>query len=52
MGAHPGLKEEQVKKAVAALLKYTGNQKEGSKNLLEEDELLHLVRIAHFICIS
>eukprot|EP00887_Chlorella_sp_A99_P005117 scaffold25.g5117.t1 len=39
-----GLSEEQVHKAVKALLKYVGTQKEKSTNLLEdEDELLYLV---------
>jgi hypothetical protein len=35
--------EEQVRKAVIALLKYIGKQKENSNNLLEDDELLYLV---------
>ena len=36
--------KKQVEKAVAALLKYIGKEKKDSSNLLEEDELLYLVR--------
>lgn len=36
--------EEQTRKAVAALLKFVGDR--DSNNLLEEDELLYLVRLA------
>ena len=39
----PGLKQEQVKKAVTALLKHVGRQQEGSKDLLQDDEYLYLV---------
>lgn len=35
--------KKQVHKAVTALLKYVGNQKNTSNNLLEEDDLLYLV---------
>ena len=42
----PGLKREQVQKAVAALLKYVDSQKEGSKDLLEDEEYLYLVSSA------
>jgi hypothetical protein len=42
----PGLKREQVQKAVAALLKYVDSQKEGSKDLLEDEEYLYLVGFA------
>lgn len=38
----PGLKREQVQKAVAALLKYVVSQKEGSKDLLEDEEYIYL----------
>lgn len=49
MTATPGLREPQVSKAVAALLKFLGKQREESKNLLQEDEFLHLV--SKIICI-
>ncbi len=39
----PGLKREQVQKAVTALLKYVDLQKAGSKDLLEDEEYLYLV---------
>jgi hypothetical protein len=42
----PGFEDidkKQVHKAVVALLKYLGKQKDESMNLLEEDELLYLV---------
>lgn len=42
----PGIEDidkKQVHKAVVALLKYLGKQKNESMNLLEEDELLYLV---------
>ena len=42
--ATPGLSEEQLKKAVRALLKHVAKQHAGAKELFEEDELLHLVR--------
>ena len=42
----PGLKREQVQKAVAALLKYVVSQKEGSKDLLEDEEYIYLVSSA------
>jgi hypothetical protein len=43
----PGIEDidkKQVQKAVVALQKYLGKQKNESMNLLEEDELLYLVR--------
>jgi|LakMenE18May11ns_1017448.scaffolds.fasta_scaffold7664882_1 hypothetical protein len=43
----PGIEDvdkKQVQKAVVALLKYLGKQKDESMNLLEEDDLLYLVR--------
>lgn len=40
----PGFDKQQLKKAVKSLLKYVGEQQEsGPAQLLEEDELLHLV---------
>ena len=42
--ATPGLNEEQLTKAVRALLKHVAKQHAGAKELFEEDELLHLVR--------
>lgn len=43
MGPPPKqLSPEQVQKAVAALLKFVGDQ--GGNDLLEDDELLYLVR--------
>lgn len=40
----PGFDKQQLKKAVKSLLKYVGEQQEsGPPQLLEEDELLHLV---------
>lgn len=41
----PGLKREQIDKAVSALLKYIGSQKADSTDLLEEEEYLYLVRV-------
>ena len=41
-----GLSEEQLKKAITALLKFVGRQKEESSSLFDEDELLYLVRDA------
>ena len=41
----PGLKREQVDKAVSALLKYIGSQKADSKDLLEDEEYLYLVSV-------
>ena len=41
--ATKSVRPEQVQKAVAALLKFVGQQDQTS--LLEEDELLHLVRV-------
>lgn len=38
----PGLKRDQVQKAVTALLKYVDSQKQGSKDLLEDEEYLYL----------
>ena len=40
--ATKSVRPEQVQKAVAALLKFVGQQEQ--TNLLEDDELLHLVR--------
>lgn len=42
-GKAPGLKREQIDKAVSALLKYIGSQKADSKDLLEDEEYLYLV---------
>ena len=39
----PGLKQEQLQKAVKALLKHIGKQQEESKNLLQDEEYLYLV---------
>jgi hypothetical protein len=40
----PGFDKQQLKKAVKSLLKYVGEQQEsGPAQLIEEDELLHLV---------
>ena len=44
----PGLKREQVEKAVQALLKYIGTQKADSKDLLEDEEYLYLVMLMVF----
>ena len=38
-----GLQEEQIRKAVNALLKHIAKHKSTSNDLLEEDELLYLV---------
>lgn len=40
--AFPGLKLDQLQKAVASLLKYCGQQAEASAQLIDEDELLYL----------
>lgn len=42
IGKTPGLRREQVEKAVSALLKYIGTQKADSKDLLEDEEYLYL----------
>ena len=39
-----GLKRQQILKACQALLKYVEKQKTGHKDLLEEDEVIYLVR--------
>lgn len=44
----PGLKQEQIKKAITALLKHIGRQQEGSKDLLQDEEYLYLVSTRHF----
>ncbi len=44
MSGTPGLQEDQIKKAVAALLKHVERQQAKANELLEEDELLYLVR--------
>lgn len=41
----PGLKREQIDKAVSALLKYIGSQKADSTDLLEDEEYLYLVSV-------
>ncbi|KAK9843779.1 hypothetical protein WJX81_005938 [Elliptochloris bilobata] len=41
--ATPGLSEDQLKKAVKALLKHVAKQHAGAKELFEDDELLHLI---------
>ncbi len=43
MAGTEGVDEAQVQKAIVALLKYIGKQKETSKNLLEDEDLLYLV---------
>lgn len=40
-----GLKRQQILKACQALLKHVEKQKVGGKDLLEEDEVLYLVRL-------
>ena len=40
----PGVRTEQILKAVRALLKYIEKQKAKSNELIEEDELIFLVR--------
>ena len=49
-----GLKRQQILKACQALLKYVEKQKTGTKDLLEEDEIIYLVRENPFFasCIS
>lgn len=42
-GKLPGLDEEQVRKAVIALLKYIGKNKSDSNDLFDDDEFLYLV---------
>ena len=44
-----GLKKQQILKACQALLKHVEKQKLGTKDLLEEDEVLYLVRFFHGI---
>jgi hypothetical protein len=44
MALPEGLQEEQIRKAVAALLKHIAKQQAKANDLLEEDELLYLVR--------
>lgn len=46
MALPAGLDDEQIQKAVAALLKHIAKQKARSNDLLEEDELLYMVRHA------
>lgn len=49
-----GIDEVQVQKAVVALLKYIGKEKQNSTNLLEDEELLYLVswlRLHFEICL-
>lgn len=46
MSLPAGLQDEQIRKAVAALLKHIAKQKASSNDLLEEDELLYMVRHA------
>ena len=43
MALPEGLREDQIKKAVAALLKHIAKQQARANDLLEEDELLYLV---------
>jgi len=38
------LQQDQVKKAVTALLKHISKQQAGSNDLLDSDEMLYLVR--------
>ncbi len=44
MVATPGLSEDQLRRAVKALLKHIEKQHAGAKELFEDDELLYLVR--------
>ena len=44
MALPAGLQDEQIRKAVAALLKHITKQKARSNDLLDEDELLYMVR--------
>jgi hypothetical protein len=39
----PNLKMEQLVKAIQALLKFVGQEKDGNTELFDEDELLYLV---------
>ena len=43
MALPEGLQEEQIRKAVAALLKHIAKQQAKANDLLEEAELLYLV---------
>ena len=43
MAVAEGLQDDQIKQAVAALLKHIAKQQARAKDLLEEDELLYLV---------
>ncbi|BDA43877.1 Ribosomal L1 domain-containing protein 1 [Coccomyxa sp. Obi] len=43
MSGTPGLQEDQIRKAVAALLKHVERQQAKANELLEEDELLYLI---------
>ena len=45
MAARPVLDREQTRKAVAALMKYIGKEKEEAKELFDDDEFLYVVRI-------
>lgn len=42
-----GLNQEQVQKAVTALLKFVGKQKDENNSLFDEDEFLYLVSTMH-----
>lgn len=44
MSGTPGLQDDQIRKAVDALLKHVEKQQAKANELLEEDELLYLVR--------
>ena len=50
MALPAGLQDEQIRKAVAALLKHITKQKARANDLLEEDELLYMVRHPPFCC--
>jgi hypothetical protein len=43
MSGTPGLQDDQIRKAVDALLKHVEKQQAKANELLEEDELLYLV---------
>ena len=43
--ARPVLDREQTRKAVAALMKYIGKEKEEAKELFDDDEFLYVVRL-------
>lgn len=49
MSDTPGLRENQISKAVIALLKHVVKQQAKANELLEDDELLYLVRQASSI---